>query len=1127
MPRGERPLDEGDSPLLLFAADLRQLRANAGRPSYRELSRRAHFSPSTLSDAAGGRKLPGLDVTLAYVRACGGDGEAWERRWHELAVSLAQSQTHDGPSPYVGLKAFTREDADRFFGREALTNALVDRLHKQRFLAVFGASGEGKSSLLRAGIAPRFGNPVIFSPGAHPDAAIADALAKRPDLLVVDQFEEVFTLCEDQVQRQAFLEALLSADCKTAIAVRSDFYPHCAQHPELAQALTDAQVLLGAMTTDELRRAITQPAATVGCTVETALLTTIVAEASGRNGVLPLVSHALQETWHRRRGNTLTLAGYQAAGGIHGALAQSAEEAYSELDEDQQRLARQLLLRLSADGAKRPIPRNEVVGEEVLGTLADARLITIDEHTVEVTHEALFRTWPRLKEWLDEDREGLKTHRRLTEAARVWEELGRDSTTLYRTSRLVSATEWVARSAPELTRSERDFLTASQHLERRRTHRLRWVAAGLAALLLVTTTTAIVAISQRGEIEQLGLVTQSQQLAALSEALVASNPELAARKAVEAYQAAPTAEARGRVLSTATAGRPRKLAHSGSITVGYGKDFVVLGSPNGMQLHNATTLAKGPLLKAKSSLFTWDNAYGGTGIAVMERDGRVTYWPAPDAEPVVLRESGQVGGLMFTRDGKQLLIDKKLVDLQTRATRFEIPEGEVNGPVGISADGRVLAAGKGVNVTLWDLTSGQRITGFSTGTSELTRLIPLPGNRLVVARRDGLVQLWDTATGTRVTTVADHQNLAMVALNADGTVLASAGMPGGQVHLWDLVHNTALPPVDAGGDSYHPVFALDGTLAVVGPSSVRFWPPGSLPTTSAHQVRALTVDKNDDIVTLNDAGQIEHRDSSLAVVGRVETGVSGQAIARFGPDCRLVAAGAQGSPLTLRDVATGKTVRELVQPGFSNQKTPPDSVAFGTGGVIAVGGDVPTAAWPSLDDTSKPPTLIASLQDGKATAVAFGRNDDEVVFGTVDGQVIVRNMKTWDSKILARKHDGPVRALAISPDKRLLATAGDDGMILLWDIVTEQLLGELRGHSEAITALEFSPDGTRLASGGNDRAVVVWDTARRTLWAKLTGHSRGVTHLAWRKDNGAVVSAGQDAMFSWTLDVDAALHTLG
>ncbi|MDX8054557.1 hypothetical protein SK571_34760 [Lentzea sp. BCCO 10_0798] len=556
-----------------------------------ELSRRAHFSASTLSDAAGGRKLPGLDATLAYVRACHGDEAAWERRWHDLAVVMAQSKVSDGPSPCVSLNPFTALDADRFFGREALTHTLLDRLQRQPFLAVFGASGEGKSSLLKAGIAAKFPDAVVCTPGPDPDAALADALAHGPDLLVVDQFEELFTLCEDEVQRTAFLDALLAADCRRVIAVRSDFYPQCAQYPKLAEALTDAQVLLGTMTPDELRRAITQPAASVGCTVETALLTTLVAEAAGRSGVLPLVSHALLETWHRRRGNTLTLSGYQAAGGIQGALAQSAEAAFATLDDEQQRLAKHLLLRLGADGTRRLVPRQDVVGEEVLDVLADTRLITVDEHTVAVTHEALFQAWPRLRAWLDEDHEGLRTHRRLTDAARTWQELGRDAGSLYRATRLAETTEWLTRARPELTGTEREFIGASRTLERRRSRRLRWVAAGLSALLLATSATAVVAVQQRREVDRLELVRRSQELAETSEALAGSDPERAARTAAEAYRTYPTVKARGRVLSAVAAasrgreitadgaGLGRVLKHNGAWSMGFVGEKIALMGP--------------------------------------------------------------------------------------------------------------------------------------------------------------------------------------------------------------------------------------------------------------------------------------------------------------------------------------------------------------------------------------------------------------------------------------------------------------------------------------------------------------------------------------------------------------------
>ncbi len=225
---------------------------------------------------------------------------------------------------------------------------------------------------------------------------------------------------------------------------------------------------------------------------------------------------------------------------------------------DQQHLARQLLLRLGADGTKRPVPRAEVMGDEVLDVLANARLVTVGENTVEVTHEALFRAWPRLATWLDEDREGLRTHHRLTEASRLWEELERDSGALYRTVRLAEASEWAKRTEPVLTRTEDAFLTASQHLTRRRTRRLRWAAAGLVALVLAATGSAVSASQQRREVERLLHITQSQQLAALSAALVGSNPDEAARKALEAYRIYPTQEARSQALSLA-AGRQREL----------------------------------------------------------------------------------------------------------------------------------------------------------------------------------------------------------------------------------------------------------------------------------------------------------------------------------------------------------------------------------------------------------------------------------------------------------------------------------------------------------------------------------------------------------------------------------------
>lgn len=174
MPRTERPLDCEDTELGQFAADLRKLREKAGKPSYRALASRAHYSAATLSDAAGGKKLPSLAVTLAYVKACDGDEQEWEQRWRAIAAPPEPT----GEAPYVGLKAFQKEDADRFHGREKLTAKLVELTHARPFVGVFGASGSGKSSLLRAGLLPRLKQALIFTPGVQPLDECAVRLAQ-------------------------------------------------------------------------------------------------------------------------------------------------------------------------------------------------------------------------------------------------------------------------------------------------------------------------------------------------------------------------------------------------------------------------------------------------------------------------------------------------------------------------------------------------------------------------------------------------------------------------------------------------------------------------------------------------------------------------------------------------------------------------------------------------------------------------------------------------------------------------------------------------------------------------------------------------------------------------------------
>lgn len=372
MPRPERALDDEDATLARFALGLRALRDNAGRPSYRTLAETTDYSVTTLSEAAGGRYLPTLAVTLAYVRACSGDVGEWEKTWHGVASELAAAAAPESPaepdgeaSPYIGLATFEASDAHRFFGREKVVADLADRVGGQRFVAVFGASGAGKSSILRAGLVAAWtarGKPAtLLTPGARPEQAYDAALATlgtgdTDRLLVVDQFEEIFTLCQDEAERERFLARLLpdprveTGGPRVVIGVRTDFYGHCADHAALAEALQDSQFLVGPMTPDELRAAIIQPAVQAGGNIETPLLAAVIADCAGQPGVLPLLSHALRETWQRRSGTRMTLSGYQAAGGITHAIARTAEHTYDALDARGRQLAKSLFLRLTAPG---------------------------------------------------------------------------------------------------------------------------------------------------------------------------------------------------------------------------------------------------------------------------------------------------------------------------------------------------------------------------------------------------------------------------------------------------------------------------------------------------------------------------------------------------------------------------------------------------------------------------------------------------------------------------------------------------------------------------------------------------------------------------------------------------------
>jgi len=462
----------------------------------------------------------------------------------DKVVDLEDLPPEAGEPPYQGLQYFDEHDAGRFFGREGATSRVIGRLQRTRFLAVIGASGSGKSSLIRAGVIPALKSGArladgslppsgsahwayrVFTPGGHPLDSLAaalsadgappdqlrglrDELAAHPEslalaaqgllaheksphlLLVVDQMEEVFSQARSPQEQEAFIDALVTASnpddlqpLSILVCLRADFYAHVAQHDRLRELVSQHQEFIGAMSRAELVDAIVAPLDQGRWKIQEGLVKVILDDVGYEPGALPLLSHCLLETWKRRRGRTLTLSGYVECGGVHGAIRETADAVFRQrLTPAQQPIARMIFLHLAelsedAQDTRRRASFSELITrstdeptiQAVLDILIEARLVTTDTidpggtKVVQVAHESLIREWPTLREWLDQDRQGLILHRHLTEAAEDWVGNGREADLLLRGTRLQHVQEWAATAANAemLSLQEAEFLQASQ-----------------------------------------------------------------------------------------------------------------------------------------------------------------------------------------------------------------------------------------------------------------------------------------------------------------------------------------------------------------------------------------------------------------------------------------------------------------------------------------------------------------------------------------------------------------------------------------------------------------------------------------------------------------------------------------
>jgi DNA-binding SARP family transcriptional activator/WD40 repeat protein len=748
--------------------------------------------------------------------------------------------------PYKGLMAYDRGDAEWFFGRDDEVVACLHALNVSRLLAVVGPSGSGKSSLIRAGVVPaleRAGRTVrLLVPGLDPAAALTTAMASaaRDVVLVVDQLEELFMAGHPQEVVVHFLNRLsdiVSSGTAVIAVLRADQLGGLSVGQPFARLVEQGLHLLAPMTEDQLRAAIERPAEMAGLRLESGLVELLMRDIEREPGALPLLSHALAETWERREGRVLTVDGYHAAGGIRGAVAQSAERLYESLPEAQRTVLRSLLLRLvmPSPGGDPIVTRItwDVVGSDperraVTDVLVRARLVTADEHSVVLAHEAVARAWPRLRSWLDDDISGQQIMRHLTLAADDWNTRGRPNSELYRGGRLEAALDWRRRSTPDLTPVEYAYLDASAALvlaeeaavaqhnrdQLRQNRRLRVAVAGIAVGLVFALVAGTLAVQRSREATRTATDAQVDQLVAQSVALRSTRRDLAALLAVEAHRIRPDASTRSALLSTFT-GAPGFVGYRASLT-----DAGPVPLMSGHVLSDGRTLlASG--VDAVVRAFDLNSGTIGVDFPPPGINASGGLLAVNDDERTVVAIAWQGSSI---RGGRAKLNG---YDVQTRRRLFpEIDVGMDAGAVAISPDGRYVAVSGSRNgrVLLVDTAA---VAGIPEGTS-IGGDTMVPGVRevepvgdgedfadvrrtaalafrndgmLVVGSEIGILRVIDPTVGKVIEQFSGAPDLTSngsFALSPDDEVLVSAGPRG--VVRWDVSTNSPLWDTPTGGD---------------------------------------------------------------------------------------------------------------------------------------------------------------------------------------------------------------------------------------------------------------------------------------------------------------------------------------
>lgn len=1118
--------------------------------------------PARVLDVA--RAMRDHDAAERLQRALARAGEAaGERRAAEqvIAGSVLErarpyAEAGRGECPYKGLAAFGAGDAAGFFGRERLVATLVARLAVDHFVGVVGASGSGKSSVVCAGLLPALADGavpgseewpvVVCTPGADPEGALARALATLGDggpklrrVLVVDQFEELVTQCRDRAVRASFLDAITrsigNADGPLSVVavLRADYYGAFAEHEDVARLFETSHVLVGAMNDAELRRAIVAPARLAGLVVEEPLVDAVCADAAGEPGALPLVSTAMLETWAQREGSTLTLAAYRQAGGVRGAIARSAEQVYAGFDDEERATARRLFMRLAepgegTDDVRRRAAQSELEPGRVLDTLVARRLLVASEGFVEVAHEALLREWPRLREWLVEDRDGRRLHRQLAEAAARWDADGRDPAGLYRGTRLDAALEWAATHDGDLNGLEREFLAASRAAQeaqlraaRRTARRFRSLAGVLAVVLALALVAGGLALAQRGRANHQAATARraataaeaarqasdaarqasdAARLGALARAEPSSQRDLAMLLAVEGrhlQESSTTDGALEAVLVNSPPGLDRVVAVAETPSCVFPSiDGRYLGAGNEDGSVHVVDAATGRLVRKVPNTI----GYAGCPTLSFGYGDRHLIVAAPNNGKVAafdVATGGQVGATIQVGPGYNLGYEPRPGRLVTSSPDGTVIVWDTTDP---SRPARVatFAVPRGAGLWAWlalgDASHPDLLAVSPTGYTPVTQVWrissralaypPLSGSFVAVStdgstlllQSSAQYELYDVATGQPVgAPLAGVQapigDVGGAAFSPDGKTVAVADATTHRAVVIDLQTRrrvTSVPYGSGGIAGYLP----DGRLELFDGetlSLVRTQAPSPAPFAvplAEPGPYATSVLTPDGATALTTGTHGVHAWDAATGAARTAPVTSTVGLPTFSAHGRLAATPAAGATFTIADATTGRRLGEVAGATGATAAWSPRGTVLAVG---APGGEM--TVW----DLSVParPAVVAHM-----AAAGFSWGGAPLPVFSPDGRLVAAVPPGTSAAV------GGLYAFR----------PGGDGPVSVFDTATGRLSRTFQpDHGGAVASAAFSPDSHTLAVSVLDPTL----SGRVLLWDAATGTTRATLRLPY------------------------------